>query len=170
MPGSRVRVHLFDVVQCPVSGRRVRRVAECALAVGAPSSSGGLSVVIADDETVRDLNRRHRGLDETTDVLSFSFTHQGEYHGDGPSVSRWPEDADFVLPPGEGAGLGEVVVSYPQAVRQARESGHALERELGLLVCHGVLHLLGYDHEEPEEEALMREKEEAVLARVLGDE
>ena len=66
--------------------------------------------------------------------------------------------------------MGEVVVSYPQAVLQARESGRALEPELANLVCHGVLHLLGYDHEEPEEEALMREKEEAVLARVLGDE
>ena len=131
---------------------------------------GDLSIVIADDETVSDLNRHHRGLDESTDVLSFSFIHQGEYYGDGEAPTSFSEVESFAMPPGQPPGLGEVIVSYPQAVRQAEESTHALDQELARLIAHGVLHLLGYDHVEPEDEALMRSEEKAVLARVVKDE
>ena len=82
---------------------------------------GHVSLVIADDETVRSLNAEYRGLDETTDVLSFAFDNQGEYYGEGDAPTEWSADDGFVLPPGESAGLGEVIVSYPQAVRQAQQ-------------------------------------------------
>ena len=145
-------------------------MAQSALASGRVlGARGDLSIVIADDETVRDLNRRHRGLDENTDVLSFSFIHQGEYHGDGEAPTSFSEVEPFAMPPGQPPGLGEVIVSYPQAVRQAEESTHALDQEMARLVAHGVLHLLGYDHVEPEDEALMRSEEKAVLARAVKE-
>ena len=86
-----------------------------------------VSLVIADDDTVRALNAEYRGLDKTTDVLSFAYDNEGEYYGEGDAPSDWSADEDFVLPPGESSGLGEVIVSYPQAVRQAREAGHSVE-------------------------------------------
>ena len=60
--------------------------------------------------------------------------------------------------------LGDVIVSYPRAVAQAEEYGHSVERELAYLVVHGVLHILGHDHEMPDEQAVMRAREEAALA------
>ena len=135
------------------------------LAAGETFDSALAGVVIADDSTVRTLNRRHRGLDETTDVLAFSNISEGRYYGDEPLQ---PADAagTFVTPPGQAADLGEVVISYPQAVRQAQEAGHSVRRELAALLAHGLLHLLGYDHEDPEDEAEMTARQEALMAEV----
>ena len=71
------------------------------------------------------------------------------------------------MPPGEAAGIGQVVVSYPQALRQAGEAKHTPRRELALLVAHGMLHLLGYDHKEPAEDAAMEARVAGVLAQVM---
>ena len=123
-----------------------------------------VSVVIADDDVVRELNLQHRGLDENTDVLSFSFTHEGEYYGEEDRSAR-ETDIDFVLPPTESndASLGEIIISYPQTRRQAERDGHPVDRELTVLLVHGVLHLLRYDHEEPDDEAVMK----AATARAM---
>jgi len=114
-----------------------------------------VSLVFADSETVQQLNRDYRGVDEPTDVLAFYMLPQKEV------------DDSFALPPDGVTRLGEVIISYPQAVEQAREQGHSTERELALLVIHGILHLLGYDHEEPEEESKMRERERELLEKCL---
>ena len=106
-----------------------------------------LSVAVTDDETVRSLNREYAGEDEVTDVLSFS-QREGE---------------EFVSPPEGAPQLGEVVIAYPQATRQAAERGRAAKEEVTRLLVHGVLHLLGYDHAEPEEARRMREREEALV-------
>ena len=113
-------------------------------------------MVVTDDETVRELNLRHRGLDETTDVLSF------------PAA---PEEADgFVLPADEGiaGSIGEIVVSWPQAVRQAESAGRGLRDEVAFLLAHGILHLVGHDHEEPAERALMEDEHRRLLSAMLG--
>ena len=127
---------------------------------------GHVSLVIADDETVRSLNAEYRGLDKTTDVLSFAFDNQGEYHGEGDAPTKWSTDDGFVLPPGESAGLGEVIVSYPQAVRQAQQAGHSIERELAHLITHGILHLMGHDHMDDDEEREMDTRQRSVLERL----
>jgi probable rRNA maturation factor len=114
-----------------------------------------VSLVFTDSETVRQLNRDYRGVDEPTDVLAFSMLPQKG------------TDSSFPLPPDGLTRLGEVIISYPQAAEQARELGHSPERELALLIIHGILHLLGYDHEEPEEENKMKEREKELLARCL---
>ena len=152
-----------------MSPQWLQRVVDAALAIEREGSSH-LSLIVADDPTVKELNRRHRGLDENSDVLSFSFSHQGEYYGDGRPPSEWSESVGFIMPPGETAGLGEVIISYPQALRQAEESAHSPDRELAALAAHGVLHLLGYDHQEPDDAVVMAAKENSVLAKVLEDE
>lgn len=122
--------------------------------------------MIADDEVVRALNAEYRGLDKTTDVLSFAYDNEGEYYGKGDAPSDWSADEEFVLPPGESSDLGEVIVSYPQAVRQAREAGHSVELELAYLITHGILHLMGHDHMDDDEESAMNEKEKGVIERL----
>jgi probable rRNA maturation factor len=114
-----------------------------------------VSLVFTDSEMVKRLNWDYRGLDEPTDVLAFyMFPQEGA-------------DSSFALPPDGVTRLGEVIISYPQAVAQAREQGHSVEKELALLVIHGILHLVGYDHEEPEAESRMREKERELLEKCL---
>ena len=108
-----------------------------------------LSVVITTDAEVRALNRQYAGEDRPTDVLSFS-QEEGE---------------PFAAPPDEPRRLGDVIISLETADQQATEAGHDLDAELAHLLAHGILHLLGYDHAEPEEEAAMRERERAVLAK-----
>ena len=145
----------------------LRHVAESALEAAPPESEAGLSVVIADDKVVRDLNRTHRGLDESTDVLAFSFAHGGAYYGDDLGGSGTNDGVDFVLPPEERGTLGEIVISYEKARRQAADAGHTVETELAALLIHGVLHLLGHDHMEPGDEAAMKVLEREAMARVL---
>lgn len=143
-----------------------------------------VSLVITDDETVRRLNRDYRGLDEVTDVLSFSASHPGHWEGEGDpidghqsreeqspglSIKREAEDeSPFVYPPGQPIPLGDVVICYPQAQRQATERDLPVDRELGLLIVHGVLHLVGHDHLEPDEESEMQSKEQSALRRIPG--
>ena len=103
-----------------------------------------ISVTILDDQNIHEMNLETRGVDRPTDVLSFPVF-----------------DEDF----GVGyAVLGDIVISYDTAKRQAEQYGHSLERELAFLTVHSVLHLLGYDHEtSPEDEKEMFSRQEAIL-------
>ena len=152
-----IDVEVFPAYTGRVSKSWLRMVARQTLQSEGPDESSGISLVIADDETLRGLNLEYCGLDETTDVLSFSL---GEAGDDGHP------DVGFPAPPDETAQMGEIVISYPQAKRQAREARKPLKAELALLVVHGVLHLLGYDHAEPQEEKIMWAKQDRILANV----
>ena len=144
-------------------------IAQAALDVALDGTEASqISLLITNDDTVHGLNARFRGLDEVTDVLSFSPDYSGRWEGEAAPPRDLIETGgfDFVLPPGEPSPLGEVIVSYPQAKRQAEERGAPLEHELALLVVHGVLHLTGHDHVGPEETALMQSKERTALAKL----
>jgi probable rRNA maturation factor len=145
--GYAVPVQVEPAFAGSVRRRVLAALARRVLAAEGVSAPAELSIVVSDDETVRELNRRYRGVDEPTDVLSFGLGAEDE----------------FVTPPGSARQLGEVVVSYPMAARQAKEEGHTVEEELAHLTVHGVLHVLGRDHESPEEARAMRAKEEALL-------
>ena len=106
-----------------------------------------LTLVVTGDETVRRLNRSYRGVDAPTDVLSFGNEEQ-----DG-----------FVTAPDAPRYLGDVIVSFPRAEAQAAQAGHPVGDELRLLAVHGVLHLLGHDHAEPGEKAVMWVAQEEIL-------
>lgn len=113
-----------------------------------------VSVLLTDDATIRMFNMEYRGKDAATDVLSFSLDEEDEAE---PEVIGGP--AEHLL--------GDIVISVETAARQAAEYGHSLEREAGFLAVHGLLHLLGYDHEKgPAEERRMRQEEERILSEL----
>lgn len=126
----------------------LRRRAEAALA-SLRSGPESVGVVLVSDRAMRPLNRRFRDCDETTDVLSFPL--------------RPPEGSGG----GEGAYLGDVVISVEEAARQAEEDGETLAEALDRLLIHGILHLKGHDHHTPREAARMRRRERR-LGEVLG--
>ena len=134
-----------------------------ALAAAGVAANAEVSLLITDDETVRALNAEYRGLDENTDVLSFSAEHPGHWEGDGDGPEAAADAHDFVLPPGIPRPLGEIVVSWPQAQRQAAEHGVSSRQELAHLVIHGALHLVGHDHVEPDETERMQALERRAL-------
>jgi len=148
----------------------LRRTAAAILAA-ARADGAELSLVLVSDRRMRALNRRYRKKDRPTDVLAFPLT---------PSH---PSGAPIALPTamgreGKGVGvgaryssppmlLGDVVISMETAKRQTSEFGHSLRDEVTRLLVHGVLHLLGYDHERgPRDAALMARKEQAILETI----
>jgi len=120
-------------------------------------ADGEVALTFVDDARIHELNREYRGIDRPTDVLSFSMLE-----GDEPDiVFDDPEDGESAL----SGMLGDIVISLERAKAQSEEYGHSLEREIGFLFVHGFLHLLGYDHETPEDEAVMFAKQEEILRR-----
>ena len=163
----RVDVSVSGPFRDQVSRSWLRRVGSHTLDSALPGESCQLSLVITDDDTIKRLNSDYRGLDEITDVLSFSTFHQGHWEGEEEPPFQGDGDVTFIMPPEEPQPLGEVIISYPQAVRQASPSQPDLEKELALLVVHGVLHLLGFDHVEPLEKDTMQAKEQEVLSYIF---
>jgi len=150
---GQIDIHVEDKFRASVEKGWVREIVRQVFRVEGVPSHYEVSLVFTDSETVKRLNRDYRGVDEPTDVLAFYMLPQK-----GAASS-------FALPPNGVSHMGEVIISYPQALAQAKEQEHPPERELALLVIHGMLHLLGYDHEEPEEEHKMRERERELLER-----
>jgi probable rRNA maturation factor len=151
-----IEISVEEEFQGAVDQGWVRRIAQTVLEAEGVAHPYEVSLVFTDSETVQQLNRDYRGIDEPTDVLAFYMLPQKE-----------EADDSFALPPDGVTRLGEVIISYPQTVEQAREQGHSPERELALLIIHGILHLLGYDHEEPGEKAEMRKREKELLEKCL---
>lgn len=133
-----------------VDAARLVKAAQTVLAQMEVDPESGISVVITSDEEVRALNSQYRALDAPTDVLSFpAETLPEEVQGDEPPY------------------LGDLIIAYPYAKAQAEREGHALTDSLVLLVVHGTLHLLGYDHDTPENRAEMW-AEQAKALEALG--
>ena len=138
----------------------VRSMVERVLTAQGTGSGVEVSLVITGQERIRELNRIYRGEDEPTDVLSFYML----------PVEEKPEPGvlPFVTPPDGVLHLGEVIISYPQAAIQAEEHQHSVEKEVTVLIIHGVLHLLGYEHDTSEREQDMRDRELAILGYIEG--
>lgn len=109
-----------------------------------------VSVVLTGDDTIHEYNSDYRNVDRATDVLSFPA-----------------DEGDPLLAPPDGF-LGDIMISVPRAAEQGQSLGHSTERELMFLSVHGVLHLLGYDHIEPEDEAIMLQKQREIMSSILG--
>ncbi len=141
------------VVKIPTGIRMlIRRCCNAVLVLEGFEGNAEVDVSIVSDEQIRAINAEHRKLDMSTDVLSFPLGENGQY------------DID----PATGAKLlGDIVLSIEHAEKQARDFGHSLQREVGYLTVHSMLHLLGYDHVQGGLEAVkMREKEEAVMVSI----
>ena len=109
-----------------------------------------VSLVFTGEKRIRNLNKTYRGVDRITDVLSF----EGE------------NDDDFISPDGGVSYLGEIFICYPRAQRQSREKKHSLDKEIDILLVHGLFHLLGYDHIKDEDFEVMHMREEKVLKKL----
>lgn len=116
-----------------------------------------VSLSVVSEEVIQETNRDFRQIDKVTDVLSFPLV---EFEGLTPAEGVAEGDVD---PDTGEVCLGDVIICYQRAKEQAQEYGHSLERELGFLTVHSMLHLLGYDHMEPEEEQVMTEKQKTIL-------
>ena len=140
---------------CPDMGW-LQSIAEQALIAQNAGSNLELGLVIASQERIRQLNRSYLGRDEPTDVLAFSMLTVAEEN----EVDLF----HFVTPPDGVVHLGEVIISYPQAVIQAEEQHHSIRKEIAILIIHGVLHLLGYKDDKPELKHQMSARETEILA------
>ena len=133
-----------------------RGIARDVLAAEGVTPPYEVSIILTGQETVHAMNRQYRNVDAPTDVIAFYTEEQGQDKG------------TFVLP-GDGVRrLGDIVISFAQAVEQARDEGHSVEKELSLLVTHGLLHLLGYDHESPDDTPRMRGRESTLMDGFKG--
>ncbi len=130
----------------------IRRCCHAVLENEGFEDSAEVSVRFVDNETIHELNREYRNVDRETDVLSFPLGENGEYDTNLDTGAKL---------------LGDIVISVPKAMEQAELYNHSLQREIGFLTVHSMLHLLGYDHENGGiEEVHMREKEETVLTKI----
>ncbi len=139
-------------------GRHLRHCITAALDAEGVTVPCEINVLLTDDAAIRAINRRTRGVDRPTDVLSFPMF---EF-----TPGAFPADVSADIDPETGLlPLGDMVLSLERAAAQAREYGHSLRREAGYLTIHSVLHLLGYDHlDEGPMKRQMRAREEAILA------
>ncbi len=108
-----------------------------------------VSILLVDNEQIRDLNNKHRKKDMPTDVLSFPLLTE---------FDNLSEDETIYL--------GDIVISVEKAMEQSKEYGHSFKREIGFLIAHSILHLLGYDHMNDEDEKHMIEKQKEILDNI----
>ncbi len=141
------------VIKIPTGIRMlIRRCCNAVLVLEKFQGNAQVDVSIVSDEQIQAINSEHRKLDIPTDVLSFPLGENGEFDVDPASGAKL---------------LGDIVISIEHAEKQAKEYGHSLQREIGYLTVHSMLHLLGYDHIHGGLEAVkMREKEEAVMQSI----
>ncbi len=115
-------------------------------------------VHLTGDRQIRDINNKFRDIDRPTDVLSFPLLEAKNGVLEFTDLDRDMETG-FIL-------IGDIVISTEKALSQAEEYEHSYEREIAFLICHGMLHLLGYDHENIEDERMMLSKQKAVLNKL----
>ena len=134
-----------------VNYKLIENVISEALKYEGVSDNTEISVTIVDNEEIRKINNKFRNIDRATDVLSF------------PLIDFDNEDL-----PNDGSKiyLGDIIISIERAKEQANEYGHSLDRDVGFLTAHSMLHLLGYDHMVPEEEKVMFAKQEEILSNL----
>jgi probable rRNA maturation factor len=151
---ERITVDVDETFAAEADARDLVRAIAAALRAE-DRAEGEVTLLVTDDEAVAAYNLQYRGVEGPTDVLSFA--------------AQEPTPG-FVTAPEMAAYLGDIVIALPFTRRQAAALNRPLNDELRLLAVHGTLHLLGYDHTEPEEEAIMWAKQDAILAGLTSNE
>ena len=143
----------------PETARLVRRAVKAALRAEGIAEDCLVSVMLTDNEGIREINLAQRGIDSATDVLSFPLNEltPGEFDAE---ACEYDFESELIM-------LGDMVLSLERCDAQAREYGHGFDREVSYLAVHSTLHLLGYDHmDEGEQKRLMRSREDAVMTEL----
>lgn len=117
-----------------------------------------LNVILTNPEIIRQTNEKYRNIDKETDVLSFPMFEKNE-------LNKLIEDSKKHEEPIEDV-LGDIMISIPRVIEQAKEYGHSVERELAYMIVHGFYHVMGYDHIKEEDKVVMRPKEEYILNKL----
>jgi probable rRNA maturation factor len=146
-----VSVQILPAYAGNVKRIHLQQAARAAFNSAGGQTSGVLTLIVTDDAQVRELNRVYRSVDAPTDVLAFA-------EAGGPD--------GFIAPQGEPHYWGDIIISYVRAMEQAAMYGHPVEEELSLLVVHGVLHLMGYDHEQASDKREMWDLQNAALVQL----
>lgn len=147
-----------------LSEKDIRTIAENVI-IGALKHEGcpyeaSVELLITGDESIREMNGQFRGLDKSTDVLSFPMIDF-----DSPADFDSFDDREDLFDPDTGELiLGDIVISADHCMAQAAEYGHGIVREFAFLIAHSMLHLMGYDHMEPDESAEMERRQEEILS------
>ena len=146
----------------PFDGRELAgRVIAAALEHEGFDYEAEVSLTIVGDEEIRQINREHRQIDKSTDVLSFpmlEYETPGDFGGIDEEADADPDTGEIVL--------GDIIISYEHVISQAEEYGHSTEREFAFLIVHSMLHLMGYDHMEEDERAVMEEHQKDILTNL----
>ena len=175
-PPWRIDLDLRDGVRCPVAAAELARAVVAALeAAGAPAPAS-IGLILADDAELAGLNATHLGNHGATDVLSFPLLPPEVFPPQPGQARPLMATPAFALPPGRRPHLGDIVLSVERAIEQAEtgRGGHtgdvrwSAADELRLLVTHGTLHICGWDHADPHEEAAMQTLERRLLDESSG--
>ena len=143
---------LFDnSTDIPIDEELIKKVINETLHYENITDNVEISFSIVDNREINEINKKHRNIDSATDVLSFPLIDF--------NIENLPADGSTVY-------LGDIIISIERAYEQAKEYGHSIERELGFLTAHSMLHLLGYDHMIPAEEKVMFKKQEDILNNI----
>ncbi len=118
-----------------------------------------IDITVVDEKTIKDLNASARGVDKVTDVLSFPCFEKLDLPVEQSKFCECDYDGSKVL-------LGSIMICRKRAEDQAKEYGHSYARELGFLACHGFLHILGFDHIDPDDEKVMIAHQKAIMDKV----
>lgn len=147
-----MRVLFDNTTDFQLNEKLIEKVISASLEYENIKKNAEVSFTLTDNKTIHELNMKHRGIDRPTDVLSFPLIDFN---------TEKIEDISGTI------YLGDIIISIEKALSQAEEYGHSIERELGFLTAHSMLHLLGYDHMVPEEEKVMFKKQEEIL-EIIG--
>ena len=160
-------LEIHNFTQNEIGEKLFQRVAETALKVVGIKDKTEISLAIVGDGRMRKLNKMYRARNRVTDVLAFANKSVIPYLAKAFPRLKKGEDVKFIEPPDNIKRLGEIIICYPRAKKQAKRLGHSLEKELTVLLIHGILHLLGYKDEKGEKEAKeMKEMGEKILKKV----
>ena len=159
MNNAQIFVHIDEQFEASVNAACLKDAALATLRA-CSKTDRAISIQVVDDSVVQHHNRVYRGQDAATDVLSFAIQ-------EGPTLrAELPQALAVEL----ASDLGDLFLAFPYAARQARRFGHSLAAELQLLVVHGTLHLLGYDHDSEESRAAMWRQQAQVLAGLTSED
>jgi probable rRNA maturation factor len=160
-----IGVQILPAYAGNVKRAQLQKAARAAFAGACRQEAGALTLIVTDDAQVRELNRVYRSVDAPTDVLAFADAGEAACRRRA-SRHQSGETGAFIAPQGEPCYWGDVIISYARAAEQAALYGHPVEEELSLLVVHGVLHLMGYDHEQAGDKREMWEVQNAALVQL----
>jgi len=161
-------LEIYNFTQNEINGKLLKEAAERCLKTIGIKNEAEISLAIVGEGRIRKLNKIYRGKNRVTDVLSFDNKSVLPYLRRAFPRTKDSSRDKFIEAPDGVKRLGEIVICYPRAKKQAKAIGHSLEKELVVLLTHGILHLSGYDHEKGEKDAQkMEELEEKIIKEIF---